>query len=126
MGQFHGKLITEENEGKKAILLENLFFYSDFLKKTFLVPAGFDTDFCSVPRIPFIYSWLGNRFKKSGALHDNLYRNGIISRADADTILREATQAEGATLLESWAMWAAVRIFGGQYYKPNFITYRQY
>ena len=111
---------------QKDVLLENLFFYSETFQKTFLIPAGFDTDYCSVPRLPFIYSWLGNRFKKSGALHDYLYRTGLVVRSDADLLLREAVQAEGATVFEAFLMWAAVRMFGSQFYNSSFITYRQY
>jgi hypothetical protein len=38
------------------------------------VPAGFQTDFASVPRLPIIYSMYGDRAHKSAVLHDYGYR----------------------------------------------------
>ena len=121
---FLNHLITEQISDSKSILLENLYFYSHRLSCQITIPKYFETDFCSVPRIAGIYAWLGGKYKRSGALHDYLYRTAIISRATADAILRDAIISEGGSYIDAYAMWTAVRLFGNQFYNPTFIEYR--
>jgi Asp-tRNA(Asn)/Glu-tRNA(Gln) amidotransferase A subunit family amidase len=80
------------------------------------VPAGFVTDFASVP-------WgfwnleppLGDA-GKAAVVHDYLYATrglqGRFSRAQADGIFREALRALGVPLCKRALLWAAVRLGG--------------
>ncbi|MFC0597689.1 DUF1353 domain-containing protein [Streptomyces palmae] len=81
---------------------------------TFEVPAGFITDFASVPRI---FVWLFptyGRYTKAAILHDFLCRNpDLADRADADGVFRRAMRELGVPLLRRWMMWAAVRAASG-------------
>lgn len=86
------------------------------------VPAGFHTDFASVPS----FAWsLG--FPKSGiydaaaVVHDFLYRTHAvgprwIERAEADDILLEAMDALGTGYFTARIMYYAVRACGGSYW----------
>lgn len=78
----------------------------------FVVPAGSETDFASVPDV---FQWLiprTGRYTKAAVLHDYLWRHldsvGI-PRSDADGIFRRAMAELGVPFLRRWLMWAAVR-----------------
>jgi hypothetical protein len=79
----------------------------------FDVPAGFHTDFATVPRV---VSWLVPRFGTytlAAILHDWLCTEGISSGAvtsrDADGIFRRVMRESGVPVLRRWLMWAGVR-----------------
>ncbi|ONM46860.1 DUF1353 domain-containing protein [Nocardia donostiensis] len=79
-------------------------------EQEFVVPAGFRTDFASVPR-PVM--WLVPRYgvyTKAAILHDYLLCSGVVGTADADGIFRRALREAGVSLPRRWMMWAAVRL----------------
>jgi hypothetical protein len=87
------------------------------------VPAGFQTDKASVPRLPFVYWTVGARGDGPATIHDFLYQrkeHGAvkISRSTADAVFYEALGAKmpwGETAEPGWAqtiMWAGVRVGG--------------
>jgi hypothetical protein len=82
---------------------------------TFRVPAGFTTDFASVPRPLWWLVPRYGRFTRSTVLHDHLWGladAGRISRCDADGIFRRSMNELGVPFLQRWIMWAAVRLGG--------------
>jgi len=80
MSKLLTPLRTEYIEDGYRRLLEPLIYYSSFLDKLIIAPVGLITDYESVPRIPFIYSWLADTSIIGGVLHDSLYRTGRINR----------------------------------------------
>lgn len=86
--------------------------------KLLTVPAGFKTDFASVPRIGVIYAALGNKAHRAAVLHDWLYTVGGTDsdRAYADNVLRAGCIADGMNQVEAWDMWAAVRACGASHW----------
>lgn len=75
----------------------------------FVIPAGFRTDFASVPR-PLV--WLIPRYgiyTRAAILHDYLLSTNAVSVADADGIFRRSLHELGVSLPRRWMMWAAVR-----------------
>jgi hypothetical protein len=57
------------------------------------VPIGFQTDLASVPRVPLVFLWWGDRAHRPAVLHDYLYRtdsNPSVDRATADRTFRQA------------------------------------
>lgn len=85
------------------------------------VPAGFETDFASVPRFfwrlfPPAGSGVGAAYGRAAVIHDYLYRTpgACVSRRAADRIFREAMEAEGVAGWRRWTLWLAVRVFGGR------------
>ncbi|MBF0147284.1 MAG: DUF1353 domain-containing protein [Magnetococcales bacterium] len=78
------------------------------------IPAGFVTDFASVPRLPGIYLFSGGVGHQAATLHDWLYRNVQIrkNRAWADRVFLAALHADGVSWVRSIFMWLGVRIFG--------------
>lgn len=107
---------TLQKDDKTWILDKPLYFYSAKLNKTIKPPAGSDTDGCSVPRLPFIYAFVGNRYHCSGALHDNLYKQAVYPRHICDELLYEALISEGCSLIRAEEFYLGVRAFGWQFY----------
>ena len=82
-------------------------------RDTFVVPAGFRTDFASVPRVVV---WLIPRFGRytlAAVLHDWLVTEGIsggaVSPRDADGLFRRALRELDVPPLRRWLMWCGVR-----------------
>lgn len=79
------------------------------------VPAGFETDFASVPRIPVVYTLFGDRAHREAVVHDALYRIDsvpVVSRATADRVFLEAMECRGKGAFVRYAMYAGVRLGG--------------
>lgn len=76
------------------------------------IPKGFIFDGCSVP---FGLRWLfphgGAKFP-AGCIHDYLYRTGMYTRYDADTIFQTALDDNNVDVLQRWILYKAVRYFG--------------
>ena len=89
-----------------------LAFFSEVAGQRIEVPAGFTTDFASVPRIPLVYMLYGDRNRKAATIHDYLYRHQIFDRATCDAVFREAMRADGEGFMVSFAMWFGVRLGG--------------
>lgn len=77
------------------------------------VPAGFETDFASVPRFFWrILPPIGS-YKAAAVVHDFLYAAGSkVTRRLADAIFYEAMYAQGVSAWKRVAMYWAVRMFG--------------
>lgn len=81
------------------------------------VPAGFETDYASVPRIPLAYWLTGDTAHASAVVHDWLCRVDYpmcrISWARAADVFAEAMKAEGVPAWRRTIMYWAVRLAGG-------------
>lgn len=80
------------------------------------VPAGFQTDFASVPRVPIAYWLYGARAHREGVIHDYLFRKDCvgscrISFMDANKVFLEAMEARKKPFYVRWPMYAAVCAF---------------
>jgi hypothetical protein len=82
-------------------------------RDTFVVPAGFLTDFASVPRVVV---WLFPRYGRytlAAVLHDWLttvgLSTGAIGSRDADGIFRRVMAELHVPPVRRWLMWAGVR-----------------
>lgn len=102
---------------KDRVLLAPLVYYSALLADLVIVPAGFVTDYASVPRAPLTYWLFGGIGDEAAVVHDFLYEKGKVSREVADDVYLEALGAMGIPKWQRGPMWAAVRVFGSQRYK---------
>ncbi|HSV48371.1 MAG TPA: DUF1353 domain-containing protein [Ramlibacter sp.] len=93
-------------------LLADLVYSSDRLGRQIRVPAGFVTDYASVPRLPLAFLVAGDTAHEAAVVHDWLYTTHEVGRAQADAVFKEAIQASdpGAP---AGLMWLAVRLGGG-------------
>jgi hypothetical protein len=116
--QFLTALHVEALDDSRWKLLSPLVYLSARLKRSLAVPAGFVTDFASVPRMPFVYWLLGGKATREAVVHDFLYRRGSgVSRADADAIFVEAMEATGQSAWRRSLMWSGLRLGGGSSYQ---------
>jgi hypothetical protein len=82
------------------------------------VPAGFVTDFASIPRALWDILPPTGKYGKAAVIHDYLYVNGgnlppdQFSKTDADRIFYEAMGILGVGQVTRYVMWQAVKVFG--------------
>jgi len=100
-------IIVEEIDARRWQLIHPVIYKTG--RHEFTVPAGFKTDFASVPRA---FIWLVppyGKYTKAAILHDFLCKQPHFNRSQADAIFRRAMQELGVSFLRRWQMWAAVR-----------------
>lgn len=101
--------------GRTRWRLESQLRYDSIVYgKTIAVPAGYETDFASVPRLPLSYAIAGDTAHTAAVVHDYLYSTpGVaVTRRIADAVFREAMMSSGVPRWRAWIMWIAVRLFG--------------
>lgn len=117
---FAGDVVVREISDDSWRLVEPLEYWGN--TDRFVVEAGFDTDFASVPKI---FTWLLPRYgkyTKAAILHDWLCaqaRKGLIVRSDADGIFRRSMRELGVPFLRRWLMWSAVRVDAAKHAGPR-------
>ncbi|MCQ4271089.1 DUF1353 domain-containing protein [Pseudomonas kuykendallii] len=112
MNRFPLPLKVELQSDRKRWRLLAPFSYLDSEHGRVDVPAGFETDFASVPRLPLTYALLGAYGHAAAVLHDYLYTSGALSRSKADRVFRNALRSSGIARWRAWLMWSGVRVGG--------------
>lgn len=97
------------------ILIQDLQYQSAIIDDVIVVPAGFQTDFASVPRVPIFYTLFGDRAHRESVVHDYLYR--IDARPsttfnEANDIFLEAMAVRGKGFFVRYAMYWGVCLGG--------------
>lgn len=110
--RFLDVLVLEEVDARRWRLVREFRYDSAVLGARVIVPAGFQTDLSSVPRLPFAYWLAGDTGHKAGVIHDYLYDHHLGGRQVADDVFSEALRVEGVPAWRRGPMWAAVRTFG--------------
>lgn len=115
MAKFLTDLVVRELDDSIFQVAYHSFEYvSEVLNTTVIVPVGFKTDFASVPRIGFIYAFLGDTAHEPAVIHDWLYYTAEYSREKADATLLEAMKCFGIPAAKRYPIYWGVRI-GGWY-----------
>ena len=97
------------------IVDEPLKYYSELLGQLIVIPLWFETDFASVPRVPFAYAAWGDRAHREAVLHDYLYRidsKPIVTYSQANNVFLEAMKATGKPWRIYYPMYWGV-VLGG-------------
>lgn len=92
------------------------------------VPAGFVTDFASIPRVFWNLFPPTGRYGKAAVIHDWLYSHRVVDdmitpallqhgsrcvdRAEADRMFREAMRVLGVSAPTVWTLYTGVRLGG--------------
>lgn len=115
MSPFNCPLIlTPLSDGRNWKLVEELLYETNVPKTHLItVPAGFITDFASVPRVFWrvIPPW--GKYGRAAVVHDWLYKEKGGDRETADLIFLEAMTFLGVAKWKRYVMYWAVRCFGG-------------
>jgi Protein of unknown function (DUF1353) len=106
-----GTLTVRRVDADRWALVDDLVYLGN--RDRFVVPAGFRTDFATVPRP---VTWLVPRFGAytlAAILHDWLIteglRAGALTSREADGIFRRVMREAGVPVLRRWLMWTGVR-----------------
>jgi len=117
VGSFTGPLLLEYLDGRAAGRSYRLI--AGFSYETEIgglgvihVPAGFITDFASVPRFFWRLFPPTGTYGKAAVVHDYLYRCTDIDRAICDAVFLEAMEVLGVSWIARRLMHRAVRVFG--------------
>ena len=112
---FKEPLVLEYIDGETWKVL-NGFSYTTLVGQlgTITVPAGFITDFASIPRGLWNLFPPTGKYGKAAVIHDYLYRNTVVDRLQCDQVFLEAMECLEVNWFARRIMYRAVRIFGGQ------------
>lgn len=109
-------VIVPLKQGDKWVLYTDLV-YNDPEFGLIAIPAGFKTDFASVPRIPLIFEMCGDMGQAAALVHDFLYTEGHTTRAQTDKIFLNILLTTGVGKVRAYAMYAGVRSFGWMFWR---------
>lgn len=108
-------------DGHNWLLLKNFLYVTNVRlvgNVLIAVPAGFVTDFASVPRVLWNLLPPTGGYGEAAVLHDYLYRTrGKATRIQADAVLLEAMKLAGVDWLTRWVVYLGVRVGGRRSYK---------
>lgn len=107
---FYSELDVRVLSGGDSVLLRPLDYRCHL--GNVIVPAGFVTDFASIPRILRVAITGQDNTRKPATIHDYLYRKKLVTRAKADAIFFEALRDSSVHYAKSRLIWAAVRLAG--------------
>ena len=97
------------NEGQGEWALIDPLAYTDNKGNEYVVPAGFTSDYASVPRRPVAFLLAGCTAHRASVLHDWLIRTNYCPREQADELFREAMESVGVPPWRVGMMYRAVR-----------------
>ncbi len=83
------------------------------------VPAGFVTDFASIPRLFWFILPPTGPYGKASVIHDLCYRGHLFNRAISDAIFLEAMGVLKVSWWKKWVVYLGVRIGGRGAWKEN-------
>lgn len=121
---FHSEAHVDDIDGRPGWwrLTERLVYSIDDydeaggrLKVRVVIPAGFETNLASTPRIMWPILPPFGTYTKATILHDFLYTTK--DRFLADALFRVAMRESGTNYFVRLIMFYAVRIFGGRHAK---------
>ena len=95
-------------QAKCWTLLYPLLYNSALADRMIAVPAGYCTDFASVPRWPLAFMLTGDTVHAAAVVHDWIIDSRCLDRTTADRIFLEAMKVEGAPEWRRQIMFAAV------------------
>jgi hypothetical protein len=127
MARFLTELDAQlKNDDSVWVIKYPLEYESDILGKI-IVPAGFETDFASVPRVPVVYWLYGNKAHREAVLHDYLYRIDAVPPASyrqANNVFFEAMALRGKPVYVRYPMWWGVVLGGWTAYHKKKVSDR--
>ena len=126
MSQFTDPLEVEYDDGHIWTLVTPFDYVlsDDMTGPVIHVPAGFQTDFATIPRPLWSLLPPTGKYGKAAVIHDYLYTTGghvpvdkaTYTKAQADEIFKNAMKVLGVPSPLRQTMWLAVHLFG----KGNF------
>ena len=118
------KHLKVEIVDRRFFLQEDFIYIFEYLGKenTIIVPAGFNTDGFSTPKLFKPFQSETGKGIEIAVVHDFLYSKqspAHITRADADMAFLQGLECLGVSKFKRYAMYVAVRLFGKPKYKKR-------
>ena len=112
MAQFHNiPPLDIAEKAEQWVLVENCIYESDLWNQLIIVPAGFETDLASIPRIFRFLIIKNGKHRAAAIVHDYLCRLGLeFKRSLADRIFLEAMKISGVSAIQRRLMYWAVAL----------------
>jgi len=117
-----------EQDGKAIWELHEPLEWTNGIMKL-KVPALFQCDYASVPRIPIAFMLMGDTAHEAGTVHDYLYREGAVledervtrecTRDEADKIFLIIMGEMGINWFKRQAMYRAVRLGASAHWRKR-------
>lgn len=104
-----------KNEDEVWILEKPLAYQSELLDRIVEVPAEFETDLASVPRVPIAYTAFGGRAHREAVIHDYLFRKDsdpVVTFMQANRVFLEAMKVRGKSFFVRQSMFMGVCLGG--------------
>jgi len=103
-----------EREGRSTVVLHSGFeFHDKATGRRIRVPRTYVTDFASIPGMVRGLIESFGRHARAAVIHDWLYAINEGERIEADKVAMRAMRALGVVTWKRWAIYAAIRAFGG-------------
>ncbi len=113
MSSFTSPLLLEYLDGRNFRLIAGFVYMTALVPDgSVYVPAGFYTDFASIPRALWGLFPPTGRYGKAAVVHDYLYQCTNLDRATCDQVFLEAMEALGVGWWTCRTMYLAVRLVG--------------
>lgn len=114
MSNFQTPLDVRANDDGKTFTILQAFDYQigDDPERRIVVPAGFETDFASVPQLFWNILPPWGIYGKAAVLHDWNYHRQEFNRKFCDDLLMESMTTLGVSGWKRWAIYMGVRLGG--------------
>lgn len=109
INELRVKIKQDGNSSRLYVLIDPFTVYTDELGSV-TVPAGFETDFASVPRVPFALWLLAGVGDRASVVHDYLCRTRGVSREVADRVFVDVLSASGVSAWRRALFYLGVRV----------------
>lgn len=108
---FHGRVLLEvDTDDRGDFILWGTPYYRG-ARDSWPLQVGRRTDLGSVPpALSWLLARYGGKTTRPFLLHDELCKAAVVSRRDADNLLRRALLEEGVPELRARLLWAGVRV----------------
>ena len=103
--------VSLKNNSDSVWILDQPLVYQSPVHGRLEVPAGFETDLASVPRIPVVYRLWGDRAHREAVLHDAAYCIDFplgLSYTEANNLFLEAMESRGVPWYIRYPMYLGV------------------
>lgn len=116
--RFVTKLIYSKAGARKRYRVEADFrvWHAELGER--LIPAGYEFNGNSMPRLLWIFS-TPDDYMEAGAVHDHLYDDAAIPRGLADRVYRDILEYMGMYGAVRWTRWIILRGFGWAAREPE-------
>ncbi len=112
MGKFLSELEDKFVDGEYWKLTQPLSYNVNNLDDIITVPAGFVTDYASVPIVANWFIPKSGEYDPAAVIHDWLYFKKDRPRSECDGIFCEAMKSLNVNFIKGQTMYYALRAFG--------------